>query len=238
MLDGHGETLVRERQAIGITYHMGGNFPRAPLPRRRPNGRRGIENGRATADTWNVNTWRYVGINAAVVCAVAGSTAAAGMASTPGEQTVIRIATTMGANIATGVSCVDLGGPDASGNIVFGAAVRKTRAIKLNARHTCLPLIEWQRTGKFTPRAFHALITIGHEIAHTRGVRNEARAQCIGAQAAVSHLRRLRMTLLDRLRARQWLRTRHDKLVPPAYRLSSITCHLRPDRESPVIVET
>ena len=65
---------------------------------------------------------------------------------------------------------------------------------------------------------------IGHEIAHTRGVGNEAAAECIGAQAALRELRRLGKPLSDVTGARRWLRERHDRSVPPAYRLSGITC--------------
>lgn len=130
----------------------------------------------------------------------------------------------MGANKSTGIVCTDLGGPNAYGNIVYGAAVRRTQAIRLNSRYTCRWLIDWQQTGAFGPRPLYALIVIGHEIAHTRGVRSEAQAECSGARAALTEMRRIGIARLEITRATKWLRERHDEFAPPAYRLAKMSC--------------
>lgn len=157
---------------------------------------------------------------------VVGATAAVqtGLAATPGNDAVLRIAVAMGANRSTGIVCMDLGGPNAAGNIVYGTAVRRTHAIGLNSRYTCKWLIDWQRTGVFGPRALYGLVVIGHEIAHTRGVRNEAQAECRGARAALTEMRRIGMSRLEMIRATKWLRERHDAFAPPAYRLAKLDC--------------
>jgi hypothetical protein len=109
---------------------------------------------------------------------------------------------------------------------VYGAADRRTGAVRLNLQHTCAPVIAWQRTGVFGPQALQGLVTIGHKLAHTRGVRSEAQAECRGAQAALRELERRRLPIADRTRARRWLRERHDTYFSAAYRLSNVGCRL------------
>jgi hypothetical protein len=65
---------------------------------------------------------------------------------------------------------------------------------------------------------------IGHEIAHTRGVRNEAQAECRGVRAAVAEMRRIGLSRVEFRRATRWLHERHDELVSPAYRLAAVRC--------------
>ena len=77
----------------------------------------------------------------------------------------------------------------AEASTLMGLAEHSTGKTWFHAKRVCQQIVAYARTGRLYDTTVAALATVGHEAAHVRGVRNEARAECAGVRFAWRYLK-------------------------------------------------
>jgi hypothetical protein len=98
-------------------------------------------------------------------------------------------------------------------------------SIYLDTRRVCNQITQWAHGATLWNWTVLALVAVGHEAAHLRGVSRESRAECLGVRFADAYMSRHGVY-------RKYVRSgivrdlMSNEARPAAYRISSSTCHL------------
>jgi hypothetical protein len=113
-----------------------------------------------------------------------------------------------------------------AGRIAYGSYNPDTWYVKLSTTRVCQPLAQYRQGGPLTEAALHALVTIGHEVAHAQGTVYEASAECQGVRRTMQLVRHYGASSSQQAWARDVLVRKMESTRPPEYRLVNVNCRV------------
>jgi hypothetical protein len=129
------------------------------------------------------------------------------------------------------------------GHLIYGDYDPYSGVLRLSSTLVCWPLTAWFATyevpasdpnpppyAPVTRQVLEAMVTVAHEDAHSKGIRNEASAECQGVKGAFTMLRYYGVSAAEFAFARYVLLNFDEKHArPPAYRLANVHCNVTND---------